>query len=261
MDAMWLRSRRHCLPHGRRLCWRPGARQFSPRSGPRISPPLRSGRGPERSTKRRRGRAPPLVVRRLPGAVAARHAPGAEGPLFVPQARSVFVTAVELRRHGRSHYQMRPVKTAWNAGWQEFSPWPTADVLAPLQISPENLGVVARLDQEQDGSGSIAPVIVYAGRYPADAARSRSAPPAAQHPLRSRLHARQHRRRHARGQRTAVQAGAEAARPCVAGNVPFEIVLDLARQPAGNYRLVLDTKEYGRTKGPSHQYFFRHEAQ
>ena len=43
-----------------------------------------------------------------------------------------------------------------------------------------------------------------------------------------------------------------------AANTPLEIEFDLGNQPASDYRLLIKAKEYGRTKGPSRQYFFHH---
>jgi hypothetical protein len=180
---------------------------------------------------------------------------------FLPRTGSVFITAVELRRQGRSHYQMRPARTDWNAGWQEFSPWPTADVLVPLQISPDNLGVVARLDSEQDGgSGAIAPVIVYAGRYPQVAARyvAQFLPPSTLAKVDYDLINVDAGTRVASGRLCEETPG--QSKPCVAGNTPFEIAVDLSGQPSGNYRLVIDTRVYDHASGPSQQYFFWHEA-
>jgi hypothetical protein len=177
---------------------------------------------------------------------------------YLSEPRTVFLTAVELRRHGPSHYQMRPTRTHWAAGWQEFASWPTAAVLQPAQIDPGDLGILARLDEDAEGSGTVAPVIVYADRYP---------------PLTSRYVA------HFVSRRTLskvnyrvanVETGATLvdtelcadepgrARPCVAGNMPFEIAMDLGTRPAGTYRLVVDTREHGYASGPSQQYVFRH---
>lgn len=180
---------------------------------------------------------------------------------FLPRPGSAFITAVELRRQGRSHYQMRSARTDWNAGWQEFSPWPTADVLAPLQISPDNLGVVARLDSEhEEGSGLIAPVLVYAETYPPVATRyvAQFLPPSTLTKVNFDLANVDTGTRVASGRLCNDTPG--QSKPCVAGNTPFEITLDLSGQPSGSYRLVIDTRVYGHASGPSQQYSFWHES-
>jgi hypothetical protein len=179
---------------------------------------------------------------------------------FLAQPRQVFITAVELRRHGTSHYLMRPVQTRWPGGWQQFAPWPTADVLAHAKIEPAQLGVLARLDEDlDDGSGSIVPVIVYAGQPPARASRY-----VAHFLPRNTLSRVNYSVENVRtGARVIDNSLCEdrpgKAAPCRPGNVPFELELDLAAHLAGDYRLVIDTREHGRASGPSQQYFFRHE--
>ena len=41
----------------------------------------------------------------------------------------------------------------------------------------------------------------------------------------------------------------------------FKIEFDLTNQSAGEYRLLIKTKEWGRTKGPSRQYVFYHRPE
>lgn len=35
---------------------------------------------------------------------------------FTSQPSKVYITAVELRRHGPSHYHMKPLQTSWSSG-------------------------------------------------------------------------------------------------------------------------------------------------
>jgi hypothetical protein len=156
---------------------------------------------------------------------------------------------------------MRPEKTAWGGGWQEFGPWPTAEVLAPLNIEPDNLGVVARLDSQDDtSSGPVAPVIVYSGSFGTNRAEYmvHLLPPETLAKVDYEVANLDARKRIARGELCKDVPG--HSKPCIAGNMPFAITFDLSGQPSGNYRLMIDTRVYEQTVGPSHEYFFWHEA-
>lgn len=170
---------------------------------------------------------------------------------FLPSAGNVYIKAVELRRHGSSHYQMKPLQVAWMAGWQEFAPWPTKDVLKPEEIPLSELGIVARLGKDRAGSGHLAPIILCAGKCP------------------------QHVRHYVLDLRPAatlskidyqithVDSGRVVAVnhiENVAANAPFKIKFDLTNELAGEYRLLIKAKEWGKTKGPSRQYVFYHRA-
>ena len=82
---------------------------------------------------------------------------------YLPGTMVVRLTAQELTIN--KFYWMEAKPQQWQQGWNEFSPWPAKDVLAKVQIPPHNLGVLARLDN-QEGSGKISPVLLYCQSSP-----------------------------------------------------------------------------------------------
>jgi hypothetical protein len=70
----------------------------------------------------------------------------------------VYLTAQEIET--QEYYWMEAKPQQWRQGWNEFGPWPVSDVLGELEIPPDNLGVLVRLEKET-GSGPISPVILY----------------------------------------------------------------------------------------------------
>jgi hypothetical protein len=67
---------------------------------------------------------------------------------FVPQSsanpdRKIFVEATELR--DSCHYFMTAnISPQWkNGSWNNFGPWPTADIIDPLSLGADNIGVLA----------------------------------------------------------------------------------------------------------------------
>ncbi len=170
---------------------------------------------------------------------------------YLRKSGPAHITALELRRHGASHYQMKPLQESWNAGWQEFADWPTGAVLKPLEIPIGDLGIVARLGRDKVGSGDIAPIFLYATKHPPRAYRyTLHLLPAVT------LSEIDYRIINTESDATLVENHIENA----AANVPFPIAFDLNQQPDGRYRILIKAKEYGRTKGPSRQYFFHHRS-
>jgi hypothetical protein len=181
---------------------------------------------------------------------------------FLTRPRKVFLTAVELRRHGSSHYQMQPVLKDWSAGWQEFAPWPTKDVLVPARIDPADVGVVARLDDNvEEGSGWVAPVLVYTSERPVRPPRY-----VLDFLPRNSLAKVDYMVANITTGAILVQRAKCDDRPgraetCAQANVPFEIAFDMPPfSPRGSYRLVIDTRELNSIDGPSQEYFFHHES-
>jgi len=171
---------------------------------------------------------------------------------FLLQPSDVYITAVELRRHGPSHYQMNPLQTSWDSGWQEFGPWPTSEVLQPLNIAPDEVGVVARLTNDRPGSGTIAPILLYERNYPRESTNYTV---------------------HFLPRNTLSRIDYSVIRDSdgevvvsrrlrnLAANVPFEVTFSLAGQESGTYRLLVNTRELGRTYGASRQFAFYHRHQ
>lgn len=168
---------------------------------------------------------------------------------YLPEAGDAYLRAVESRRSGASHYQMRPFNTTWQSGWNEFAPWQAADVLLPLSINPERINVLVRVKSDRAGSGRISPAILYSNAMPAtiDAYVAVILPTVTLSKVTYFLGA--------VDSGETVQAGKMKD---IGANVPFTINLDLSGRAAGEYRLLITAAELGRTKGPSRQYFFYH---
>lgn len=77
----------------------------------------------------------------------------------------VYLTARELVT--REFYWMEAKPQTWQVGWNEFGPWPVAEVLAKLEVPPDNLGVLIRLEKES-GSGAVSPAILYHSSLPTE---------------------------------------------------------------------------------------------
>lgn len=173
---------------------------------------------------------------------------------FLPQPSEVYITAVELRRHGSSHYQMKPLQTSWNSGWQEFHSWPTKEVLQPLKIPLNEVGIIARLETDRPGSGTIAPIVLYEGE--------------GNYPIESGTY-----KLHLLPKNTLSRVDYSVIRVTdsksvisnrlqnLAANVPFVVNFNLSGHESGNYRLLINSKEWGRTRGPSREYLFYHRRQ
>ncbi|PYX07909.1 MAG: hypothetical protein DMG88_12330 [Acidobacteria bacterium] len=80
--------------------------------------------------------------------------------------KNVFVEAVELQ--DSFHYFMQSKSSAWNDdSWNIFANWPTKDVIDPLELHADNVGVLARY-QIENSRPVYLPVDVYqnGGRIP-----------------------------------------------------------------------------------------------
>lgn len=88
---------------------------------------------------------------------------------FVPDTQGtnkLYLIARELEVSSK-YYLMRPNKIEWEKGEiNEFSSWPTKDVLEPLQISGDEIGLIGWFAKEGEGSGLIAPIILYYSTFP-----------------------------------------------------------------------------------------------
>jgi len=82
---------------------------------------------------------------------------------YLPDKGTAFVTAREIEM--RESYRMKVVRKDWEAGWAEFSEWPTAEVVVPLKIDLANLGVLVRKNS-REGSGTVYPAIFCADSWP-----------------------------------------------------------------------------------------------
>lgn len=74
---------------------------------------------------------------------------------------SLYIIASELEITNKSYF-MRPIRKNWQKSkWQEFTQWPTNDVIDPLKIRVNRIGLVGRLNFAEEGSGNIVPLNLY----------------------------------------------------------------------------------------------------
>lgn len=83
---------------------------------------------------------------------------------FVRTEEPIFITASEI--NPVHYYFMRPLRSKWPSGWQIFSPWQASEVLIPLGIPIHNLGIIARIGSTKEGSGQLAPLLLYTENPP-----------------------------------------------------------------------------------------------
>ena len=83
---------------------------------------------------------------------------------FLKSESRVYITAKELIL--RKFYLMKPLKTNWKTGFQEFSKWPTREVINPLSIKMREIGIVGRISRDRIGSGDVVPLVMYHSESP-----------------------------------------------------------------------------------------------
>jgi len=167
---------------------------------------------------------------------------------FLEKDTSLYITAKELNVIKK--YKMKPLQNIWSRGWHEFNPWPTDDVLHPLGLSLDEIGIVGRIGLNRIGSGKIAPLLVYSSNCPDRIAKYEL------HFIAKRdLKKVKYALYECNGDAAAVR-GAEKR---IRGNVPFPIVIDCSQVGEGSYRLVLDCKYKNRKGGPIRTYIFYHK--
>lgn len=167
---------------------------------------------------------------------------------FLPKVSSFYITAKELRV--RKFYIMKPLQHKWPSGWHEFSPWPTKDVLKPLGISLDDLGIVGKLNRDRIGSGEIAPLIIYHSSMPSQVNKYTL------HFLPRDNLKRMEYRLYKVYPETLV---AQQRIMMLSGGSPFSITLDLSNQNEGYYKLIMDGKFKNRVGGPQRTYYFFHK--
>lgn len=170
---------------------------------------------------------------------------------YLEESTSLYITAKELNI--REFYKMRPLQTTWSKGWQEFASWSTGEVLHPLGLSPNDLGIIGRIQKtDRIGSCKIAPLIIYYSKLP-------------NHISQYTLHfiPKQDLKK---VEYTLYKFGEK--KPILSdrimeifGGVPFSITIDLSAQMEGDYQLVVDCRYKNRTGGPQRTYTFYHNPE
>lgn len=161
---------------------------------------------------------------------------------------SVYITAKELNI--REFYKMKPLQIQWSKGWQEFGPWPTKEVLKPLQLSLNKLGIIGRVrSNDRIGSGEIAPLIIYGNQLP-EYIRQYTL-----HFIPNQDLKKVEYKLYMLGEEKPIKRERIMEQ---FGGVPFSITIDLTNQDKGLYKLVLDCKYKNRIGGPQRTYTFYH---
>jgi hypothetical protein len=168
---------------------------------------------------------------------------------YLPSPAPAVVKAQELR--DMVYYRMESKPRQWTTAWNRFERWDTRAVIDAQHVSPANIGVVVRLD-DQNESGALAPAFVYHTALPRDVGAYRMV-------FRPGM----------------TLAGAECAvydaRPArvdpvlkqaipgdLARHEPFYVSLDLRRQPAGALTIVIRGFVKNRSQIVTREYRFFH---
>jgi hypothetical protein len=78
---------------------------------------------------------------------------------------SLFIVVKEIVKSDK-YYSMSPFRKHWQPNsWQEFDNWPIKDVLLPLEISTDDIGILGRLNKTE-GHGEIVPMHLYHSLLP-----------------------------------------------------------------------------------------------
>lgn len=169
---------------------------------------------------------------------------------FLENNDNVYITAVNLTGEGRSNYQMKPLKTYYNSGWQEFNSWPIGDVIKPLGINPNNIGIIAKKSFDRPGSGIIVPIILYENNYPEQQDKYTI------HLLpKNTLSYINYWVISIDDNHVIVPEDELTNKPA---NIPFKISFSLKGQKKGKYKLMISTEELGSTVGPDRYFEFYH---
>ncbi len=148
-------------------------------------------------------------------------------------------------------YEMRPVRTKWDPGWNAFSPWPVRDVLQPLGVRLDNLGVLA---------SSPTTSTAYRELVPVDPAGSASADSRGSYYFYFRT---RYDLRKADWSVRAASASSDLRHGTLratSGGAPAVIQFDLGDAPDGYYHLYIDCRYEGQSGGPEGEYRFYHRA-
>jgi len=169
---------------------------------------------------------------------------------YVWEDTSLYITAKEL--DNKLCYFMKPKKTRWSMGWQQFYPWPTNDVLHCIKISPDELGIIARMYNDEIGSRMIVPVILYHSKYPSHINKYTLVFLARQfyNIIDFKIYRIQQK----------IPIYSNQLRQLI-GGLPFSIMLDLAGQSSGFYRLEVNCIDDNGRRGPQRYYFFYHQPE
>ena len=58
-------------------------------------------------------------------------------------------------------YRLDAARDIWSEGWNYFGPWPTSDVIDPLKLEVNNLGITVTESKSPNDSGQLFPAILF----------------------------------------------------------------------------------------------------
>lgn len=168
---------------------------------------------------------------------------------FMSSDTTLYITAKELIP--KRYYLMKPLIKNWEKGWQQFSPWPTSEVIIPLNINLEQLGVVGRLFSERIGSGHIAPLVIFHSEFKSPIEKYHL------YLISKETLSRLNYYLYRTDDRQPFES--EKVRKTFFSKTPIPIVIDMTTQSEGMYRLFIKSRVKGRPDGPKRTYFFYHK--
>ena len=80
---------------------------------------------------------------------------------YLPSNEAAFIEAREIRVERQYLMRPKPERVSKHpGGWSEFTGWPVSDVLKPNAIPADNLGVIVRLNNNNEYTEDLAPAIL-----------------------------------------------------------------------------------------------------
>src|SRR5262249_38682227 len=84
---------------------------------------------------------------------------------YLPTKATISITSQELEDLRQYWMEAKPI--SWrSAAWNEFSPWPTQDIIDKEAISQNNLGVLIKVEGGTSGKDTLIPAFVYHSNLP-----------------------------------------------------------------------------------------------
>ena len=172
---------------------------------------------------------------------------------FVPSEDPIFISVSEIVP--LRYYYMEPVRTQWQRGWQTFDGWAVNAVLLPQAIRNSSLGVVARLQSNEPGSGLLTPVLIYLSSHPAavSAYKLRIVSRETLSTLSYRL------KRWKAVDIHTTKIISEDPADFIAAETPITMKLNLGGEKAGWFELWIDARIKDQIEGPRGTYYFYHQ--
>jgi len=83
---------------------------------------------------------------------------------YSPSKTKANIRVTEINRF--ASYRLDAVQSNWSEGWNRFGPWPTSDVIKPLGLEANNLGITVTESESPNDSGQLFPAILFEKKIP-----------------------------------------------------------------------------------------------